>query len=489
MLVDALLETQRRSPARLAVADGTRGLTYRQLARLAAVLRKIIARETSANRVGIMLPASAAFPAVLFGALWAGRTAVPLNFLLNDEELSPSIDDAHLDLIVTTRHFAKLAAKLPARAVFLEDLPLKRGMVFASLRRLPKPPQIDADETAVVLFTSGTTARPRGVELTYTNLYSNCVDLLHSLNIEAPQRFLNILPPFHVFGLTANVLAPVVLGATVFAIPRFNPAAVLKTAAKEHISIILAIPSMYAAMLRSKSAPAEALKSIFLAVSGGEPLPDRVRTGMREKFGVSLHEGYGLTETSPVIAASSPTDYRDGTVGKPLRNVEILVKGDDGRPAPVGTDGEIFVRSPGVMKGYLDRPEDTRQAIDADGWFATGDLGHLDADGFLTISGRAKELLIIGGENVFPREIENVLEQHESVVQATVIGVPDDLRGEVPVAFVIPKPEKDVDEQALRSFAKQFLAGFKVPRRIIIREDLPKGPTGKIQKRRLHELL
>ncbi len=489
MFVDALLEANRRIPKKLAVADAVRELTYRRFTQFASVFKDLVARETSCERVGIMLPASTVFPAVLMGVFWSSRIAVPLNFLLSVDELTRVVEDADLDLILTVRHFEGLAAKLGVRALFLEDLRLKRRVLVKMFMPLPRPPRVDPQATAVILYTSGTTSEPKGVELSHNNLYSNCVDTIHSLNIDDGHTFLNILPPFHVFGLTANVLVPIVLGAGVFAIPRFSPVAAAKACAERGISIILAIPSMYAAILRTKSTKPDSFRSVFLAVSGGEPLPDSVRRGFEERFGVTLKEGYGLTETSPVVAANAPTCYRMGTVGKPVRNVRIRIAGTNGNPLPDGEDGEIAIHGPGIMKGYFRKPEETRRVVDADGWLRTGDIGHLDDEGFLTITGRCKEMLIIGGENVFPREIEAVLEAHESVLQAAVIGVPDELRGEVPVAFVIPAQDSHVDEQELRSHAKRSLAGFKVPKRIEIRDDLPTGPTGKILKRRLRELL
>jgi len=489
MLVDALLNANHRSPHTLAVDDGVRSLTYRQLARLASVMRDVVRHSTQSERVGIMLPASSVFPAALFGVLWSSRIAVPLNFLLNPNELARIVKDAGLDLILTIHHFEHLGAELPARMLFLEDLPLKRKSAFALLRRLPPAPTTNAQDTAVILYTSGTTAEPKGVELTYGNLHSNCVDTIHSLNVDPRQKILNILPPFHIFGLTANVLMPVVLGATVYAIPRFRPLAVVKTVVAKKITVIMAIPSMYAAVLRTKSTRPDSFSSIYLAISGGEPLPENVRAGFKERFGVTLREGYGLTETSPVVSINSLDICREGTVGKPIRNVEIRIAGPDGEALPVGRDGEILVRGPGVMKAYYNKPDDTRRVIDAQGWLQTGDVGRFDQDDFLTVTGRAKDMLIIGGENVFPGEIEAVLEAHEAVLEAAVIGVPDESRGEAPVAFVIPRRGVQVGEQELRNCAKRALAGFKVPKQVYIREDLPKGPTGKILKRRLRELL
>jgi long-chain acyl-CoA synthetase len=500
MLVNELLGAARQAPDKAAVSDGRRTLTYRRMARLALVLRDVVEQKTNCPRVGMMLPASTAFPPALFGVLWAHRTAVPLNFLLHADELARVVADADIDTIITVRHFADLVEQLATamakeradariKPIYLEDLPLKRKMLFAVLRSLPAPPTVEPDETAVILYTSGTTAEPKGVELTYRNLHSNCVDSIQSLAINPEQRFLNILPPFHVFGLTANVLIPVVIRSSVFAIPRFGPLAVVRAVRDQKITVMLAIPSMYAAILRTKSATAEDFASIYLAVSGGEALPDSVRVGFEERFGVTIRQGYGLTETSPVVSACSISAYKVGTVGRPIRHVQVKVVDPDGNEVPTGREGEALIRGPGVMKGYYKKPDQTRQVLSEDGWFSTGDMVRFDEDGFLSITGRVKEMLIIGGENVFPREIESVLETHPGVIQAAVIGVTDDLRGEAPVAFVMPHSDRSVSEQALREHARQSLAGYKVPRRVIIREDLPTGPTGKILKRRLRDML
>jgi long-chain acyl-CoA synthetase len=453
------------------------------------VMRGVIGGATSIGRVGIMLPASTLFPATFFGTLWAGKTAVPLNFLLSPTELGHIVKDAGLDFVVTIGHFRELADQLPARTVYLDELPLKWKLLWKAITPTPPPPKVDPDDMAVLLYTSGTTAEPKGVQLSYGNLHSNCVDTIHSLQIDRDHRFLNILPPFHVFGLTANVLVPVFLHAPVHAIGRFNPVAAVRTIEKEQISLILAIPSMYAAMLRTKKSTPESFRSVRLAVSGGEPLPDRVRVGFEERFSVTLREGYGLTETSPVIAACSVETYRVKSVGRPIRNAEVRIADDEGNALGPDQDGEILVRGPGVMKGYHNKPEETKAVIDEAGWFHTGDIGRLDADGFLYITGRCKEMLIIGGENVFPREIEAVLEEHADVLQAAVIGLPDESRGEAPVAFVICKEGAKTTELELRNHAKNALAGYKVPKRVYLHSDLPTSPTGKILKRRLRELL
>jgi long-chain acyl-CoA synthetase len=491
MLVDALLEAVETCPDRLAISDDRRNLTYRQLTIFARVMRDIIASQTAAPHVGVMLPASPAFAGTLFGALWLPRTVVPLNFLLSPAEIADIVQDAGLDLIVATRFFERITAELPARTIFLEDLPLKRQMFMAMLRRLPPVPRVDPDDNAVILYTSGTSGRPKGVQLSYRNLRSNCDACIQAAHMDSSHTFLNVLPPFHVFGLTATTLAPIVLKASCHCIPRFHPTKVIQTIAEKRISIFMAIPSMYAAMLRAKSAAPDALRSLYLAISGGEPLPPTVAAGMEARFGVRLTEGYGLTETSPAVSFNTPDAYRAGTVGRPIPGVEVKLIGiEDGQPLPPGSgEGEIVVRGPNVMKGYYRRSEETAAVLSSDGWFKTGDIGRIDADGFLSITGRKKEMLIIGGENVFPREIEAVLEDHPAVADAAVISITDESRGEVPIAFVSLKEGQSATDIELRQFARERLAGYKVPKQVHIAQDLPRGPTGKILKRKLRELL
>ncbi len=487
MLLDALIKTEQRSPNTEAVRDLTRTLSFRRLATLASVLRKVVLEETRREYVGIMLPASAGFNGAFFGTLWANRKAVPLNFLLSAAELAEIIRDAHLDLILTTRHFDYLASELPARSIALESLPLKRMAFIEMFRRRPEPPNIDPDDIAVLLYTSGTTGACKGVELTSRSLRSNCDALLQAVSLDDRDRFLGVLPPFHVFGLTGNVLVPTVRGLTTHMVPRFGPSAVLRAIRETHPTVLMAIPSMYSALLRTKSATPQDFHGFKLLISGGEPLPAAIAHGFRERFGVQLLEGYGLTETSPVISLNTNRQNRSGTVGRPLPNVSVRILDPDGKEQPTGQDGEIVVKGPSVMRGYHNRPEETAAVLDADGWFATGDIGVLDDDGFLSITGRKKEMMIVGGENVFPVEIEEALRGHPQVEEVAVIGVPDPSRGEVPIAFVTLGQGAEVSEIELRSFAREHLAGYKVPRHVNIVEELPRGPTGKVLKNKLAE--
>ncbi len=494
MLVEALLEAIQSQPAAEAVRDQSRVLTFRQLGSLAAAIRRFVAKNSRQDCVGVMLPASAAFNGAFFGTLWAGRIVVPLNFLLSPAELTDIVRDAGLDLILSTRHFAQTTDELPVRTVCIEDMPIKRLALAAKLAGHVPAPTAGTHPLAVLLYTSGTTGRCKGVELTAEGLRANSDAVIQSAALREDDRFLCVLPPFHVFGLTAGVLIPVVRQIAAHMIPRFNPAAVLRAIAEFSPNIMMAIPSMYGALMRTKSADPNALKHFRLLISGGEPLPDVIADGFRDRFGVELLEGYGLTETSPVISLNTPQCNKRGSVGKPLASVTVRIVDPDAHDLPTGQDGEIVVRGPSVMRGYRNRPDATA-AVLTDGWFRTGDIGQVDEDGFLFITGRVKDMMIVGGENVFPREIESVLEQHPHVEEAAVIGVPDASRGEVPLAFVLLRtldegePTFDDPEIALRSFARKHLAGYKVPRQIRVVEDLPRGPTGKVQKHKLREQL
>lgn len=486
MVIESLLDATHRHAGKLAVKDPFHQLTYNQLTTLAKAIRRLVLKETDCPRVGVMLPGTAAGMATLLGTLWAGRTVIPLNFLLQTRELKAIVQNAGIDFIISTTHFAPTLEGVPARILFIEQSGLKRRYLWEKLRRTPDPPPAAPDDVAAIVYSSGSTGQPKGVCLTHANFEFNGRAAIQHLQLGPDNHILGVLPPFHVFGLTILNFLPVILGATVSFIPRFSAQAVYETlAADPSISLFLAVPSMYAAIARLKSLEASKCQRLKLAVSGGEPLPRKIYDHVLERTGIRLMEGYGMTETSPVISCDLPSRHRVGTVGLPLPGVEIRVRDEAGVPLPGNTKGELYVRGPLVMKGYYNRPEETRAVVDKDGWMRTGDIVEVTDDGHITITGRCKDIIIVGGENVYPREVETVLEQHPAVREAAVIGQPDSTRGEVIIAFVIPNGSAEVSETDLRAFCRDHLAGFKVPRQIIVQEDLPRGPSGKILKREL----
>lgn len=489
MIVDRFLSGADKASRDARVSDPLRSISHHDLLRLANVMRRQVLRHTDNPNVGIYMPSCVAFAGTFYGILWAGRTVVPLNFLLGPAELAAVVADSGLDTIFSIKHFAEQLAPLPVKKIFVEDLPLKREMIFERLRIKPSPPRVRPEDTAILLYTSGTSGMPKGVCQTHANLVHNAESSVAKARLEAGHRFLGVLPLFHSFGITAMMLVPTWIGADVHYLPRFTPASLFDTIRERRSSVTMLIASMYGAMLKSKRGKAEDLVSVTYAVSGGEALPPQVHAEFLDRFKVDLLQGYGMTESSPVVSLNVPWDHRTGTVGQAISGLEVRAFDDNNAALPAGRDGELWVRGPSVMKGYYKKPDETAAAITPDGWYKTGDMGNLDADGFITITGRKKEMIIVGGENVYPREIENALEQHAAVAESAVIGKQDASRGEVVVAFVTLREGAAATETDLREHCRERLAGYKVPRQVIIAADLPRGPTGKILKRKLKENL
>jgi long-chain acyl-CoA synthetase len=280
-------------------------------------------------------------------------------------------------------------------------------------------------------------------------------------------------------------MLPLATGASAVYTARFVPRKLVELAKTHRPTALVAIPSMYNALRLLRDAGREDLASLRFAVSGGEPLPEAVYDGFRERFGIEINEGYGLTETAPVTNWCRPQEQRRKCVGRALPGIDQRIVGPDGKVLGPNEDGEVRMKGPNIMKGYLNLPDETAAVFDDAGYFKTGDMGRLDEQGFLSITGRIKEMLIIGGENVFPREIEEVLNRHESVKDSAVIGMHDTMRGEVALAFVELKEGATFDEAALKSWCREHIAGFKVPRDIRLVKELPRNPTGKIMRRKL----
>ncbi|MBP7745921.1 MAG: AMP-binding protein [Phycisphaerae bacterium] len=462
---------------RPAASDPTLALDYQSLRAVACGLGAQIAAQTAQPHVGILAPTSAACAAAVFACWYANRVPVPLNFMLSPTELSKIIRDAGLDLIVSIDRFAPTVT-----AAGLKLLPLSAQTLVPGEGQAPAAAPADV---GALIYTSGTSGDPKGVCLSFDNLAQNARACIAAAELSADQVFLGLLPQFHAFGLTATTIVPLVMGAAVHYLPRFSPVAVANTIAERGVSVFITIASMFGALAAMKEARAEQFASLTHPVSGGEPLPARVAQVFEQRYGKRIYEGYGMTEASPVITLNTPRAYRAGTVGRPLPGISVVAVDAHGATLPPGEEGELIVRGHCVMQGYLNKPDLTAATV-RDGALRTGDVGHVDADGYVSITGRAKEMMIVGGENVFPFEIESVLVDHPGVAEAAVVGLQDDIRGEVPVAFVIPRPDAaPLVESELRGFCRERLAAYKVPRQITIATELPRGPTGKILKRAL----
>jgi len=469
MLFDPLLNHAHHHPHEIAIADDRGECSYQQLATTAAAWAHHVAAHTRLRRVGLLLPNSADFVIAFYGILLAAKTVVPINFFLSDADIAHVVADSEIDAVISAAPLANRLKGFPINVLDVAQLPAPSS-IGHSQKSTAAP-----EDIAVLMYTSGTSGRPKGVPLTNRNLQSNVDASIDHADFQSRHKFLGIVPLFHAFGMIAMMLAPIQLGSPICYMSRFNPLATLKAIRERGISILAGVPSMFAAMLRLKDASPQDFKTIHMIISGGEPLPATLREAFRQRFGTPLYEAYGMTETSLAISLNTPQMHKPGSVGKPVPGMQIKI-----------IEGEICVSGPMVMHGYHNLPAETADSFTSDGYFKTGDLGRIDADGFLHITGRKKDLIVVAGEKVAPREIEETLLSHPQVAEAAVIGKPDPLRGEAVVAYVIPRQGPSPDAQVLREFCrKSGLPPWKVPRDIHIVPDLPRSPTGKVLKREL----
>ena len=481
-LLEHFLTTCNRLGDREAIVDDTGRVTFGELRNMAYAVGGLYRQVTDRPNVAVLLPSCKEFVASFFGACWAGKVVVPLNCLMHQEQLDFVVKDAGIDTIVTSRFFEKLAAGLAPKVVYLEDL--------ASARSAPPQlplPAADDQAAITILYTSGTTANPKGVVLTHRNLVSNVEAVVDAFELREADTLLGLLPLFHSFGLMTTLVVQAYTGARVAYLARFSAPRALDLIQQEGVAVVFAIASMYRVLVRSAKGDAGDTASLRLCIAGGEPLPSDVTSAVEEVFGVPLLEGYGLTETSPVVCVNEPTAHKTGTAGRAIKGVEIGIADEEGNVLPPNADGEIWVRGENIMRGYYNQPEETANVVTADGWFKTGDMGRLDEDGFLKITGRIKELIISSGENISPVEIEEVISRHPAVFEVGVVPMPDKSRGEVPKAFVALNEGAACAEQDLREFCCGKLPPYKIPRVFEFRDELPHGSTGKVLRRALRQ--
>ena len=438
------------------------------------------------DRVAVMLPNVPAFPIAFYGALGAGATVVPMNPLLKNREVAYYLGDSGAKVLFAWHEAAAEAAK-GAAGTGVHVLEVDEPDLRALLAGLPRAPcmadQAD-DDDAVILYTSGTTGRPKGAELTHAGLTRNAnLTAATLLNAGPGDVVMGCLPLFHVFGLTCGLNATIIGGGTLTLLPRFDAGRALEIIGRDKVTIFEGVPTMYAAMLHHRASASADTSSLRTCISGGAAMPVEVMRGFEQTFGCMILEGYGLSETSPVASFNHPGRVRKpGSIGTPVEGVEMRVVGPDGAVLPAGEVGEIAIRGHNVMKGYWGKPEATAEAI-PDGWFRTGDLAKVDDDGYFFIVGRQKDLIIRGGYNVYPREIEEVLHEHQAVAEVAVVGIPNTELGEEIGAAVQLKPGATATPAELRAFARERVAAYKYPRHVWLVRALPKGPTGKILHR------
>jgi long-chain acyl-CoA synthetase len=507
-----LEDSARNLTSRDAVVHDATRLTYAQLDAAASQVAGALAGRgiVPGDRVALSCPNLPYFPVVYYGILKAGAVVVPLNILLTQREVAYHLADsgarayfcfegadglpmgkaglAAYEDTPSCEHFVLLtadpAATSPSPAAeTLAEFTHRQPVTF------PAAATTETD-TAVILYTSGTTGQPKGAELTHSNMVQNALLANRLFGSHPHDVHLIALPLFHSFGQTVQMNAGFATGGTVVLLPRFDAARALALMDIEQVTFFAGVPTMYHALLTCEDTAGLDIGAIAarmrVAVSGGAALPAELMRRFEERFTVPILEGYGLSETSP-LATFNRVDRprRPGSIGLPVWGVEVKIVRDDGVVAEVGEPGEIAIRGHNVMKGYFQRPAATAEAIDSQGWFRTGDIGTQDADGYLYVVDRKKDLIIRGGFNVYPRELEEVLLTHPRVSLAAVVGVPHHSHGEEVKAFVVPAPDATITEAELIAWCKQNMAAYKYPRIVEFRDSLPMTATGKILKREL----
>ncbi|MGN6606659.1 MAG: long-chain-fatty-acid--CoA ligase [Jatrophihabitans sp.] len=509
-LATMLRESRTENPDKPLCWIGELSLSYAQVdhisGRVAASLRGLGLQR--GDKVAVQLPNLPQFLFSYFGILKAGLVMVPLNPLLMAPEVAYHLENSDSRVLITFESFAteavKGAAEVDGVTSFIVNLPGNdaRPEGTRSFDELYAADPIghhdggdieptNADDTAVIIYTSGTTGKPKGAELTHFELFMNCTTAGTLFGFQPDDVGLAVLPLFHVFGLSSVLNTTVRFAGTLVLVPRFEPGQVVDEMERRGVTIFSGVPTMYFALLHADTTGRD-LSRLRVGCSGGAAMPGEVIKAFEEKFpGVVILEGYGLSETASTTTFNVNAEQRKVlSIGKPIWGVEVKVVDDDDRPLPPGEQhvGEIVIRGHNVMKGYYKNPEATAEAFRG-GWFHSGDLGYVDDDGYFFVVDRKKDLVIRGGYNVYPREVEEVLYGHPAIAEAAVVGRPDEKLGEEVVAFVGLKPGATATPDEIVAWTKERLAAYKYPREIRIVDDLPKGPTGKILKKELRPRL
>jgi long-chain acyl-CoA synthetase len=464
-------------------------LTYEMLAGATAHAAGFLHSKgvEAGDRVGLQMPNVPYFPVIYFGALRLGAVVVPMNPLLKGREVAFHVKDSGAKVHIAWHDFAE-AAQAGCEEAGIECVLATPGEFEKTLGEAEAVTDVadrEDDDAAVIIYTSGTTGTPKGATLTHANITSGAKVARDLVDADENTVGLATLPLFHVFGMNSIMNSGVIARGMMTLVPRFDPAKVLEVIQRDKATTFAGVPTMYSALLNHPDREDYDVSSMGLCVSGGSAMPVEVLRGFDEAFGAKVLEGYGLSETTGMGSFNTPDrERKPGSIGTPVGGTEIKLVDDDDNEVPQGEPGEVVMRGPFVMSGYWNRDDATEEVMKG-GWFHTGDIATVDEDGFFFIVDRKKDLIIRGGYNVYPREIEEVLHEHEAVREVAVIGVKHDDLGEEVAAVVALKEGAEVSEDELRDYAKQRVAAYKYPRVVQIVDDLPKGPTGKILKREI----
>ncbi len=489
-----LLASANEKPDDLVIRADDREICYGELDRAArGVATSLRDRGIQpGDKVALLVPNVPEFTIAYFGILYAGATIVPINVLAAAPEVRYFLEDSGARLLIVHPLFeapGREGAKEASVPVVIATSEREGETLgeMAGAEPVDQPHPTSPRDTAVILYTSGTTGKPKGAELTHSNLLMNCAVVVPKLTPPSKDghRALATLPLFHSFGQTVIQNGLIAAGGSITMLARFTPQEAFELIERDRLTIFAGVPTMYFALLHHRGDRAYDMSSLIICMTGGAPMPVEVMNAFEEKFNVEILEGFGLSETSPVSSFNVIGKPRKpGSIGYPVWGVEMCIMNEADEKLPDDERGEICIRGHNVMKGYLNRPEATREAL-RNGWFHSGDVGYRDADGCYWIVDRIKDMILRGGFNVYPREVEEVLYEHEEVVEAAVIGVPHDRHGEEVKAVVALSPDARATPEALKDFCKERLAAYKYPRIVEIVPELPKGPTGKILKREL----
>jgi long-chain acyl-CoA synthetase len=489
-LSDLLSRAAAERPNRTAIKLDETELSYTALDQAAGRVAGLLSARGvhPGDRVGVMLPNVAYFPMCYYGALRAGAAVVPMNVLLKEREVAFHLGDSDAKVLLAWHECAD-AARAGADQTDADCALVVPGEFEALIEHCaPASAAVERrpDDTAVILYTSGTTGTPKGAELTHANLLRNVEVTVDLFGLDEHSVTLAALPFFHAFGQTCALNATVAVGGCLTLIPRFDGGRALEILERDRVTLFEGVPTMYAAMLNHPGAGETDTSTLKVCVSGGAAMPVEIMRAFEQMFGCQILEAYGLSETSPVASSNRrDRERKPGSIGLPIDGVEMRVVDDDGTEVPHGDVGEVAIRGHNVMKGYWKREEATAAAIDPDGWFKTGDLARVDEDGYFFIVDRKKDLVIRGGYNIYPREVEEVFYEHPDVREVAVIGIPHDELGEEVAAAIVLKPGAHATPDELRAFVKERIAAYKYPRHVWLVDELPLGPTGKILKREI----
>ncbi|MBN1254095.1 MAG: AMP-binding protein [Deltaproteobacteria bacterium] len=485
-----LEESASRFPKRSAVSEGTFETSYDQLnERANKVATALIGLGIKpGEHVGLCAPNSSDWLAFYFGVLKAGAVAVTLSSLLSPDEMTLLISHAKLRMIFAAEDKLDALKKLrgkdgleklicPGGDLELQQLMDSGSGSFKAIDR-------DENDTAAVLYTGGTTGIPKGVMLTHKNINTSAQNVAFSERSTEKDRALCFLPFNHVFGQMHIMNATILSSGCLELLPAFDLDKVLEVLANGRVTKFFAVPTVFVRFLSIKGLQKK-LGAVRYCFSAAATMAEETVKQWQEKSGLTIYEGYGLTESASAVTYNHYEHHVIGSIGTPVPKVEVQIRDETGQPVEQGKEGEICIRGPNIMKGYLDNPEATKAAFWEDGWFRSGDIGRIDENGYVYIVDRIKEIIITGGENVYPREVEEVLYTRPEIQECAVIGLPDKEWGERVTAYIVPQPGKTVNKDEVKKFLKSRLAPFKVPKEYNVVSDLPKSPAGKILKREL----